>query len=279
MTKYKIINIIFYFSLFGFFLFSLSYIAIKKANFRNINKKRFIILNIIDIFLLLLIELLDGLTLFGLHVFKFFPNLLIQISSILMIIFLVKSEDCDFKQCLFPKISLKNIFNSIIFSLPIFLLLLLPLILNKIIIFYKLENEVSLITKNDNVNTISEMIIKLSSINSKINSYIIIIMNLLVCAFLEEYIFRYKSEYIYNSYISLYNKKDRVEYPQKNDYFQYQYIFYSIIFAILHFDFNFLHILGLFVFSMYLFWYKRKAKSIIPLSLFHFVYNIIIEFT
>lgn len=268
----------------SFLLFILSvFIKIKlnKKKYSYINKSKFIIINLLDTFLLLLIYLSYAISIFALRIYKFLPNLLIQIFLIFIIFILIKNEDNDFKNYLFPKISFKEILNSIIFCFPIiisiFFIFVVPLIYNRIIVSFNLEKEFQFMEMEIQQNAILPKYLK-SSINSRIECCIIFIINLLVGAFFEEYLFRYKFEYDYNLYIDLFSKKNVDEFPKKNNNIKI-YIWISVVFSIFHLNFNLLAILSLFIFSMFLFWYKKKVKSIIPLCILHFIYNILVYFT
>ena len=268
----------------SFLLFILSvFIKIKlnKKKYSYINKSKFIIINLLDTFLLLLIYLSYAISIFALRIYKFLPNLLIQIFLIFIIFILIKNEDNDFKNYLFPKISFKEILNSIIFCFPIiisiFFIFVVPLIYNRIIVSFNLEKEFQFMEMEIQQNEDLGIYLK-SSINSRIECCIIFIINLLVGAFFEEYLFRYKFEYDYNLYIDLFSKKNVDEFPKKNNNIKI-YIWISVVFSIFHLNFNLLAILSLFIFSMFLFWYKKKVKSIIPLCILHFIYNILVYFT
>lgn len=268
----------------SFLLFILSvFIKIKlnKKKYSYINKSKFIIINLLDTFLLLLIYLSYEISIFALRIYKFLPNLLIQIFLIFIIFILIKNEDNDFKNYLFPKISFKEILNSIIFCFPIiisiFFIFVVPLIYNRIIVSFNLEKEFQFMEMEIQQNEDLGIYLK-SSINSRIECCIIFIINLLVGAFFEEYLFRYKFEYDYNLYIDLFSKKNVDEFPKKNNNIKI-YIWISVVFSIFHLKFNLLAILSLFIFSMFLFWYKKKVKSIIPLCILHFIYNILVYFT
>jgi len=142
-----------------------------------------------------------------------------------------------------------------------FLILLLPLLIINLIEF--------LVSYYNHKNIVFNSSKLLNHVH--FNNIFIAILNLMISAFLEEFVFRYYIPYIFD--ISYYKI---IDFAPKN----YKIYFSSILFSISHlisYKYNIIYSFPIFfLFSLYLFLIKKYCKSIIYCTFFHFLDNFLI---
>ncbi|MEM4398049.1 MAG: CPBP family intramembrane glutamic endopeptidase [Candidatus Woesearchaeota archaeon] len=238
-----------------------------RSNTNNANK--IIIIIIILSILIVIIAVITEMILFSFTLLKdelkiktfsiqYFINFILTLINSFFIMLLICFSILKKDKYFFDSISLNltldknNLFKFLLFIIPlIFVYIIMPFILKNKIIFLKDFNKLKDTFYSTNL--------------------IELFIQMLLCAFIEELIFRY---YIPNLFLNYYYKY--VEYPPNN----YEVYFSSILFVLAHFFRYKLKIFvlfpALFIFSLYIFLVKRHCKSIVYCSLIHFINNILV---